>query len=72
MRLDKKIYNLQRKRNKRKSNGTMLEMMTNKMTIDLNVLSLFIKNQVVSNLNRILVVTIHRSMMRKENSHICK
>jgi len=48
----------------------MLEMMTNKMTIDLNVLSLFMKNQVVNNLNRILVVTIHRSRMRERNSHI--
>jgi hypothetical protein len=54
----KKIDNLQRRRNKRQSNGAMLEMMTNKMTIDLNVLSSFIKNQVVSNLNRTLVVTI--------------
>jgi len=33
----------------------MLEMMTSKKTIDLNVLSSFIKNQVVSNLNRTLV-----------------
>ena len=50
----------------------MLEMMTSKMTIDLNMLSSFIKNQVVSNLNRTLVVTIHRSRMRKENSYIRK
>jgi hypothetical protein len=48
----------------------MLEMMMNKMTIDLNVLSLFMKNRVVNNLNRILVVTIHRSRMRERNSHI--
>ena len=44
MRLDKGICNLQRRRNKRQSNGTMLEMMTSKMAIDLNVLSLFMKN----------------------------
>jgi hypothetical protein len=43
----------------------MLEMMTSKMTIDLNVLSLFMKNRVVSNLNRILDITIHKSEMRK-------
>jgi len=30
--------------NKRKSNGFMLEMMTSKMTIDLNVLSSPMKN----------------------------
>jgi hypothetical protein len=42
------------------------------MTIDLNVLSSLMKNRVVSNLNRTLVVTIHRSRMRKGNSHISK
>jgi hypothetical protein len=72
MRLGKEIYNLQRKRNKKQSNGVMFEMMPNKMTIDLNVLSSFMKNQVVSNLNRTLVVTIHRSKMRNGDSHICK
>jgi hypothetical protein len=60
------------KEKEKQSNGVMLETMTSKMTIDLNVLSSFMKNQVVSNLNRTLVVTIHRSGMRKENSHICK
>jgi len=52
MRLDKEICNLQGRRNKRQSNGVMLEMMTSKMTIDLNVLSSLMKNQVMSNLNR--------------------
>ena len=65
MQLGKEICNLQRRRNKRKSNGVMLEIMTSKMTIDLNVLSSFMKNRVVSNLNRTLVVIIHRSRMRK-------
>jgi len=72
MRLGKEICNLQEKINKKQSNGVMLEMMTSKMTIDLNVLSSLIKNRVVSNLNRTIVVTIHRSMMRKENSYINK
>jgi hypothetical protein len=36
------------------------------------VLSLFMKNRVVSNLKRNLIVTIHRSRMGKENSHIHK
>jgi hypothetical protein len=44
----------------------MFKMMKNNMTIDLNVPSSFMKNQVVSNLNRILVVTIHKSEMRKK------
>jgi hypothetical protein len=72
MRLDKVIYNMQKRRNKRQSNGVMLEMMMSKMTLDLNVLSSFMKNRVVSNLNRTLVVTIHRSEMKNENSYICK
>jgi hypothetical protein len=50
----------------------MLEMMTSKMTINLNVLSSFMKNRDVSNLDRTMAVTIYRSMMRKKNSHISK
>jgi len=65
MRLVKEIYNLHGKRNERQNNGVMLEMMTSKMIIDLNVLSSLMKNRVVSNLNRTLVVTIHKSRMRK-------
>jgi hypothetical protein len=72
MPLGKEICNLQRKRNKGQSNGVMLEIMTSKMTIDLNVLISFMKNRVVSNLNRTLVVTIHKSEIRKRNSYICK
>jgi hypothetical protein len=43
----------------------MLEMMTSKMIINLNVLGSFMKNRVVSNLNKTLVVTIHMSRMRE-------
>ena len=45
MRLSKEICKLQGRRNKGQNNGAMLE-------IDLNVLSSFMKNRVVSNLNR--------------------
>jgi len=38
MRLSKEICNLQRRKNKRKSNGVMLKMMMSRMKIDLNVL----------------------------------
>jgi len=72
MLLGKEIYNLQGRMNNRQSNGAMLEIMTSKMTIDLNVFSSLMKNRVVSNMNRTMVVTIHRSRMRKENSHISK
>jgi archaellum biogenesis ATPase FlaH len=70
MQLDKEICNLPKKINKRQSNGVILEMMMSKMTIDLNVLNSFMKNRVVSNLNRALVVTIHRSEMRKKLSYM--
>jgi hypothetical protein len=63
---------MQKRINKKRSNGIMLEMMTSKITIDLNVLTSFMKKGVVGNLNRTLVVTIHRSEMRNENSYICK
>ena len=72
MQLGKEIYNMQKRINKKRSNGIMLEMMTSKITIDLNVLTSFMKKQVVGNLNRTLVVTIHMSEMRNENSYICK
>ena len=61
MRLDKEIYNLQRRRNKMQSNDVILEIMTNKMIIDLNMHSLFMKKRFVDNLNKTLVVTIHGS-----------
>jgi hypothetical protein len=65
MRLVKEICNLHGRRNERQNNGVMLEMITSKMIIDLNVLSSLMKNRVVNNLNRTLVVTIHKSRMRK-------
>jgi hypothetical protein len=48
MRLGKEICNLQGRMNKRQSNGAMLEMMTSKMTIDLNVLSSLIKTELLA------------------------
>jgi hypothetical protein len=72
MQLDKEIYNMQKRINKKRSNGIILEMMTSRITIDLNVLTSFMKKRVVGNLNRTLVVTIHMSEMRNENSYICK
>jgi len=72
MHLGKEICNLQGRRNKRQSNDAMFEMIMSKMTINLNVLSALMKNRVMSNLNRTLVVTINKSRMRKGNSHISK
>ena len=56
----------------RKQKREMKCALVKKSAIDLKVLSLLVKNQIVSNLNRTLVVTIHRSRMRKENFHISK
>ena len=39
----------------------MDKMMTDKMTIDLDVFSLFIEDIIVSNMNGTLIVTIKRS-----------
>jgi hypothetical protein len=56
MRLGKEIYNLQRRRNKRKSNGAYFvhEKPSYKQS------------------EKNLIVTIHRSRMGKENSHVRK
>ena len=42
----------------------MDKMITNKMTIDLDVFSPFMEDIIVSNINGILVVTIKRSSKR--------
>jgi hypothetical protein len=72
MLLSREICNLQIRRNKRQSNDVMFGMITNKMTIDLNMLSSFMKKRATNNLNRTMVVTIHRNELRKGNSYICK
>ena len=51
---------------------TPTEMMTCKVTINLNVLGSFMKNWVVSNFNCTFVVTIHRSRMRNKYFHTYK
>jgi len=70
----KEICNLQKKWTKNKVivSTIMLEIMKSKMVIDLKIFISFMKNQVISNLNRIVVVTIHMSGIRKKNFYICK
>ena len=72
MRLGKEIFKLQRRRNKRKCDGAMLEVMMCKVAINFIVFGSFTKNLVVSNLNSSFVDIIHRSRMRKKYSHNCK
>jgi hypothetical protein len=44
MRLREQISNLQRRRNKRQSNGSMLKMVTSEVTINLNMFGTFMKD----------------------------
>jgi len=46
----------------------MGKMITNKMTIDLDMFSPFIEDIIMSNMNSILVVTIKRSSGRCEHT----
>ena len=50
----------------------MLEVVTCEVTINLNMFSHFMKDEVVSNLNSTFVVTIHWSRTTKENARIKK
>ena len=43
-----------------KANETIHEFMPNKMTIELNVFGALVKHRVLGNINRSLVVTLHR------------
>jgi hypothetical protein len=44
MRLREQISNLQSRRNKRQSNGSMLKMVTSEVTINLNMFGTFMKD----------------------------
>ena len=53
-------------RDKGQSKSVMMKVMMSEVAINLNMLSPFMKNGVVSNLNIILIVTIHWSRKKKE------
>ena len=57
------------KKKKMQSESLMLKVMKSGVTINLNILGLFMKDKVVSNLNSTLVVTIHLSRRRKKNNY---
>ena len=59
--LDEDIYKLIFRGDLKELESTLDKMITVKMTIDLNVFSLFMEDIIVSNMNGILVVTIKRS-----------
>ena len=40
----------------------MLKVMTSEVTTNLNIFDLFMKNEVVSNLNSTLVITVHHTI----------
>ena len=49
-----------------------MDMITNKMAIDLNVFIPFMEGIIVSNMNDILVVTIKRSSRGCEHTYVLK
>lgn len=56
--LDKNVYYMINRRYGSEMNGATKKMMTHKMTINLNVLSVLMKDMIVSKLNDILIVTM--------------
>ena len=70
--LGKQVYNLLGRRNKRQSESVMLKVMASEVTINFNILSSFMKDKAMNNLNNTLIVVIHKSRTRKINTHINK
>ena len=58
----KQFCNLLERTNQRQSESLMLKEMMSDVTINLNILSNFMKDKVVSNLNRTLIVTMHHTI----------
>ena len=70
--LGKQVYNLLGRRNKRQSESVMLKVMASEVIINFNILSSFMKDKAMNNLNNTLIVVIHKSRTRKINTHINK
>ena len=50
--------------------STLLKMMTNEMTIDLNVLNALMKNIIMSNVNSTTIVVVNRSTGGLGGTHV--
>jgi hypothetical protein len=51
-------------------NSTLLNMMTNEVTIDLNVLNALMKNIIMSNVNSTTIVVVNRSTSGLGSTHV--
>ena len=50
--------------------STLLKMMTNEVTIDLNVLGVLMKNIIMGNVNSTMIVTVNKSTGGLGSTHI--
>jgi hypothetical protein len=50
--------------------STLLKMMTNEVTIDLNVLNVLMKNIIMSNVNSTTIVVVNRSTGGLGSTHV--
>jgi hypothetical protein len=50
--------------------STLLKMMTNEVTIDLNVLNALMKNIIMSNVNSTMIVVVNRSTGGLGSTHV--
>ncbi len=50
--------------------STLLKMMTNEVTIDLNVLNALMKNIIMSNVNSTTIVVVNRSTSGLGSTHV--
>ena len=50
--------------------STLLKMMMNEVTIDLNVLSALMKNIIMGNVNSIMIVAVNRSTGGLGKTHV--
>ena len=50
--------------------NTLLKMMTNEVTIDLNVLGALMKNIIMGNVNSTMIVVVNRSTGGLRSTHV--
>ena len=50
--------------------STLLKMMTNEVTVDLNVLGVLMKNIIMGNVNSTMIITVNRSTSGLGSTHV--
>ena len=64
------VGNLISRGNKDETNVTLSEMMSHKVTIELNMFCAFVEDIITSNLNSTLIVTVNSSCSGVSNSNV--